>query len=624
MSWNIKRAKSTYALERWGEGYFDINEQGELTVLSQRNQTAGGIAFCELVKAVQAHGFSLPVLLRFPGILHDRVQLLSGAFDQAILRSGYQGAFQPIYPVKVNQQQSVIEALLKTPGVNVGLEAGSKPELLAVLAFSEAGGTVICNGYKDREYIRLALIGKQMGIAVYIVIEKLSELNAVLEEAESLAVEPLLGLRVKLSSISKGKWQNSGGTKSKFGLSTNDLLRMVERLKQSDHLDCLKLLHFHMGSQVANLKDVKIAVAEAARHFAELKRLGVPIEVVDVGGGLAVDYDGTRSRNDCSCNYSTEEYAEAIVEAFYQRCERENLAHPNLLTEAGRALTAHHAMLVTNVVEVEKGDDQLEVAENSDSALFRTMQAGLAQLTSLTAVEQLHDLDHAIQKGRQSYQQGELNLPQLAALESLFLRGCKVIRAQVERMAKPDHEVLDRLNSLLADKLFCNFSLFQSMPDSWAIQQIFPIVPLKRLNEAPLRRAVIEDLTCDSDGRIDQYVDGQGIEHSLPVHEPDGEPYLLGFFLLGAYQEILGDRHNLFGDTHSVNVVLDGSGGYRLEEPLQGDGIDELLRYVHFEPDRLAERFREKLAEQSFSEERRKLFESELIAGLTGYSYLED
>src|SRR5690606_17438845 len=511
-------------------------------------------------------GLSLPVLVRFSDILHDRVNRLCDAFNQAARQQDYQGRYTVVYPIKVNQQRRVVEEIIKaSPAMEhgqVGLEAGSKPELMAVLALSERpGSTIVCNGYKDREYIRLALIGQKLGHNVYIVIEKLTELNLILEEAQRLDVRPLVGVRARLASIGKGNWQNTGGEKSKFGLSSTQVLAVVQRLRDANALDCLRLLHFHLGSQIANIRDIQRGLGECARFYGQLRQLGAPVDVVDVGGGLGVDYEGTRSRSACSANYSLDEYAYHVVHAIKEECARNNLPHPALITESGRALTAHHAVLITDVIDVEQIEEQplsapSETAPSVIKNLWGDYQALLDSRNGRALLEIYHDAAYSLSEAQELFAHGVLNLEQRAQAEQLYQAVCLRIRAGLNPDNRAQREVIDELNEKLADKFFVNFSLFQSLPDIWGIDQIFPILPLENLDQPPTRRAVLQDITCDSDGRVDLYVDEQGVETTLPLPPYSADrPYLLCFFMTGAYQEILGDMHNLFGDTNSIDVA---------------------------------------------------------------------
>ncbi|MDH5785040.1 MAG: biosynthetic arginine decarboxylase [Chromatiales bacterium] len=624
--WNIQQAQHCYSTAHWGGGYFGINGAGHACIHPLRDP-AHAIDFVTLAAKLQAEGLSLPVLLRFNNILHDRVDTLTGAFDRAMSDEGYRGRYTAVYPIKVNQQRSVVEEIVHHGGERVGLEAGSKPELMAVLAMVPRGGTIVCNGYKDREYIRLALIGRAMGHQVYIVVEKPNELQLVQEESAALGIEPLLGVRLRLASIGAGNWQNTGGEKSKFGLSAGQVLQAVETLRAAGQLGHLKLMHVHLGSQLANIRDIQRGVREVGRFYSELRALGVDISVVDLGGGLGIDYEGSRSRSACSMNYSVEEYANNIVHTLYEVCSEHGLPHPDIVTESGRALTAHHAVLMTNVVDVERvpDGDGVEPPAEEDHPILHDMWYGLEHGAGRPVLELYHDTVHWQGEAQSMFLHGVLNLKQRALAEHYFFALCRVLERRLQPGARAHREALDELHQKLADKLFVNFSLFQSLPDIWGIEQVFPIMPLQRLDEPPTRHAVLEDLTCDSDGRVDHYVDSEGVEGSLRVHDlRPGEPYLVGFFLVGAYQEILGDMHNLFGDTDSVNVVLDGAGGYRLENPERGDTVDDLLRYVHFDPPMLMEHYREKLAACGLSEERHRHYLEELQAGIEGYTYFEE
>lgn len=626
MTWSLDQARATYNVCHWGGGYFDINAQGHLCVTPRRGQTGRAIDVFALAREIRDQGLGWPVLVRFSDILHDRVDTLCDAFAQAMENEGYGGGYTAVYPIKVNQQRTVVEQIRDHGGERVGLEAGSKPELMAVLGMSRPGGVIVCNGYKDREYIRLALIGRRLGHQVFIVIEKLSELELVLSEAADLGIDPLLGVRVRLSSIGAGKWQNSGGEKAKFGLTASQLLEAVAQLRQAQRLDCLQLIHFHLGSQLANIRDIQRGLREAARYYAELSRLGGNIKVVDVGGGLGVDYEGSRSRSFCSMNYSVQEYANNIVYTLKEICAEQGLPHPMIISESGRALTAHHAMLITNVIDVDSvpTGEQLQPPGAQAPAVIRNLWELLQQVDARAVLEAYHDAVHWLGEAQEMYTHGIIDLAQRATAEQLYYAICWRVRSLLNPASRAQRDVLEELNEKLADKYFCNFSLFQSLPDVWAIDQIFPVLPLHRLDEAPQRRVAIEDLTCDSDGRIDQYVDGEGIESTLPLHSPrPGEPYLLGMMMVGAYQEILGDMHNLFGDTDSVDVELTAE-GYRLVRPEHGDKVDELLSYVHFEPQELLAAYERKIAAAKLNPETAQAYLKELADGLNGYTYLEE
>lgn len=628
MTWNIQKARDTYNVAHWGNGYFDINDRGHLIARPDPRADHPGLDLYELTKQFPAHGLTLPVLVRFSGILHHRIDTLCGAFASAMEIDGYSGRYTAVYPIKVNQQRSVVEALLAHGGDRVGLEAGSKPELLAVLARSRPGGIVVCNGYKDREYIRLALIGTSLGHRVHIVVEKLSELELVIDEARALGVAPLLGVRVRLSSLGAGKWQNTGGEKSKFGLQAAEVLRVIGRLREAGMVEALQMMHFHMGSQIANIQHIQSGMREAARYYAELQAQGARIRVVNAGGGLGVDYEGTRSRSFCSMNYSVDEYAHNIVHAIKEICTEHDLPHPDIVTESGRALTAHHAVLITNVIEVEQaaGTARLAPVRPDEPQIIQDLGRGLVDVNTRPPLEIYHDAVHWLHEAQGMFSHGVLGLEERARAEDLYFATCHAVRERLQPSVRAHREVLDELNEKLADKFFLNFSLFQSIPDHWAIEQIFPVVPLHRLNEAPTRRAVLQDITCDSDGRVDMYVDGEGVEASLPLHAPQpGESYLMGIFMVGAYQEILGDMHNLFGDTDSVNIETTADGGNTFVEPRRGDTVDSVLRYVHFDAEDLLSAYRAKIeAAKHLSTGQREAYLRALQEGLSGYTYLED
>ncbi len=630
-NWTIHQSQTLYNIDNWGAGYFSINARGNLQVCPTQ-EAERAIDIDAVVQTALAEGHRLPLLLRFSDILQHRVQSLYQAFDSAMRAEAYDGGYTAIYPVKVNQQHSVINELLNSAQM-VGLEVGSKSELMAVLGISKTPAlSLVCNGYKDREYIRLALIGQQLGHRVYLVIEKLSELDIVLEQAAELGVQPCLGVRVRLASIGEGRWQNTGGEKSKFGLSAAQVLALLARLGAVDKLSCLQMLHFHLGSQLANIRDIQSGMQECARFYAELHRLGALINCVDVGGGLGVDYEGSHSRRACSMNYSFESYAHHIVHTLKEICEQQHLPQPHIFTESGRAMSAHHALLVTNTINVEQvpdaAIDPAAIDQNAPLVLQELLQLyqGLTEtgVNGHAAIEAWHDLRYWLGEAQTLYTHGVLNLGQRAVAEAIYFSCCRSIRACLNPAQRSHREVLDELNEKLADKYFCNFSLFQSIPDAWGIEQVFPIMPLHRLQEEPLRRAVIEDITCDSDGRINTYVSAEGTEASLPLHEWHAdEPYWLGIFLVGAYQEILGDMHNLFGDTDALHVRLNAE-SYQLEQACRGDQVDDLLRYVHFNIDELTQNYRAKIEAADLSATEKQNSLTALLSILSGYSYLQD
>ncbi|WP_374335479.1 arginine decarboxylase [Leeia sp.] len=628
MTWSVAQSRSVYGIRQWGAGFFDINDQGHVLV---RPHGKGGHALdlYTLAGSLRQAGLSMPMLVRFPDILQARVRQLTGAFVENIAKFGYQNQYTALYPIKVNQQEPVIESIIGTQHASIGLEAGSKPELMAVLALAPKGCTICCNGYKDREFVKLALMGQKLGHNVYIVIEKESEVQLVIDEAAKLGVLPQVGVRVRLSSLASGKWADTGGERAKFGLSAAQLLSVVQRFQQAGVGDGVRLLHFHMGSQIANLADYQSGFREAIRYYAELRALGLPIDRVDVGGGLGVDYDGTHSRNPSSINYDLDEYAGLIVSMLKEFCDEHSLPHPHIMSESGRAMTAHHALLIVNVTDVERHDDSVPAllqdpeAVRAQPEIIQWLVELLAQNDIEMATETYYRAAHYMSDISNQYAEGKLTLAQKALGEQCYFALCRRMLTLLQATQRSHRQVLDELHDKMADKYICNFSVFQSLPDTWAINQVLPILPIHRLEQAPTRRAVLQDLTCDSDGKIKQYVDEQSIESSLPVHEvAEGEEYLVGFFMVGAYQEILGDMHNLFGDTDSVNVYMDAQGQIRHAGLEVHDTIEDMLRYVHMQPDQLMTRYRDKVASSSLPDEERTAYLDALRLGLTRSSYL--
>lgn len=614
-----------YNIAKWGEGYFSINQTGQLCVHPEGPQGQPYAPLSEVLTLCQQAGLRTPVLMRFGGILQHRVQSLNKAFTEAVKACHYQASYTPVYPIKVNQQRRVVEEIVavREAGYPVGLEAGSKPELLAVLAMSgEVGNTIVCNGYKDEEYIRLALLGQRLGYQVFIVVEKLSELRHIIAQAKALNVTPVLGLRVRLMSVSKGNWQNSGGEKSKFGLSAAQLVTAVEQCQQVGLLDSVRMLHFHLGSQVANVRDIATGMEEAVRYYQELRGLGAPIDTLDVGGGLGVDYEGTGSRSYCSMNYTMGEYAHSIIAAVKKGADAFSLPHPHIISESGRALTAHHAVLVADIIDQEAMVPETAPALSGQAAEeLVTLQQQVETLATMAPTEAFDELQHLWLQLHQAYMAQTISIQERAIAEQWYMRGLAQVRQGLRHTNKYHNALRDELNSLLADKLFVNFSVFQSVPDVWGIDQIFPILPLQHLNEPLVRRAVVQDITCDSDGRIDRYVEEDGIENTLALPaQPISE---LGFFMVGAYQEILGDMHNLFGDTDSVDVHIDGQGVITLEHPIQGDTVSSVLRYVNFDPDRLLNTLLMLCQQAELSEQEKQTFLFDIREGLSGYTYLE-
>lgn len=622
-----------YNVPYWGAGFFHIDALGRVVVTPDKTRLDCKIPLIDIIDQLSKQGYATPVLLRFPDIIKTRINALFGAFEQAIQSYGYKGRYQCVYPIKVNQQNQVIESVTRAfaDKPNLGLEAGSKPELLAVLSHHhDQGSIIVCNGYKDREYVRHALLGSLLGHHVYIVVEKPSELELILDESARLNITPRIGVRARLASQSSGKWQASGGEKSKFGLNAAQILRLVERLREAGKLDCLQLVHFHLGSQIANIRDIQGGIRECGRFYAELRHMGANIEVVDVGGGLGVDYEGSRSQSHCSANYNLREYANNVVWGIGDVCEQYNLPHPMIISESGRAITAHHAVLISNVVGMESQlPTSLPDAPTSDAPLLlQNMWDSWKELHEKEdpgLLEIFHDSVSDLADVHTQYTLGIMSLQQRAWAEDLHLNLCLKLKAMLDPVNRMHRNLQDELNEKLADKCFVNFSLFQSLPDAWGIDQIFPIMPLSGLDQQPTRRGVIMDITCDSDGTIKEYVDGVGIENTLPMPElRHDETSYMGFFLVGAYQEILGDLHNLFGDTHSAEVCLNDDGTPVITNIIKGDNVDNLLRYVNIDPSMIRSAYQKLVDHPSLSAETRKELLEELEAGLQGYAYLED
>ncbi|MCE2569880.1 biosynthetic arginine decarboxylase [Motilimonas eburnea] len=631
---DLEAVRASYNVRHWSQGFYGINDEGEVYVAPKADEPNHTIALTEISQQVQAKGLSLPVLVRFPQILHQRVHNLCAAFNQAIADYQYDEKYLLVYPIKVNQQKEVVDQLLASQQdkevKQLGLEAGSKGELLAVLALAQkVSSVIVCNGYKDEEYIRLALIGEKLGHKVHIVLEKMSELAMVLREAKKLNVSPRLGLRVRLASQGKGKWQASGGEKSKFGLSASQVLQVLDVLKQNNQVDALQLVHFHLGSQMANIRDVRTGVSEAARFYCELRELGANLLCMDVGGGLAVDYDGTRSQSSNSMNYSLAEYANNIVYCIGDICKLYNQPMPMIISESGRALTAHHAVLISNVIGAESyTPEDITPPDAEQPLLLQNMWRSWLQLSGRNddraLIEIYHDCQSDLAEVHSQFAMGVLNLTQRAWAEQLNLRLCYELNQMLDTKNRFHRPIMDELTEKLADKFFVNFSLFQSLPDAWGIDQVFPVLPLSGLDKVPSSRAVLLDITCDSDGTVDQYVDGQGIETTLPVPPwSSDKEYLMGFFLVGAYQEILGDMHNLFGDTHSAVVVMDEQGKAEVVSIDEGDTVEDMLQYVHLDAQEFRAAFRDLISAKIPASEQQQIYQ-ELDLGLKGYTYLEE
>ncbi|MDX9948538.1 MAG: biosynthetic arginine decarboxylase [Bacteroidales bacterium] len=627
--WKIEDSAELYNVNGWGVNYFSINEKGNVEVKPTKNGV--GVDLKELIDELNLSDVATPLLIRFPDILDDRIITVSKCFKSAAEEYDYKAQNFIIYPIKVNQMRPVVEEIVSHgKKFNIGLEAGSKPELHAVIAINtDPESLIICNGYKDEAYIELALLAQKMGKRIFLVIEKLNELKLIISIAKRLKVKPNLGIRIKLASVGSGKWEESGGDISKFGLTSSELLEALDVIEKNKMVDCVKLIHFHIGSQVTKIRRIKVALREASQFYVQLRKMGFEVEFVDIGGGLGVDYDGTGSTNsESSVNYTIQEYVNDSVSTFVDAANKNNIPHPNVITESGRSLTAHHSVLVFEVLEATTQptwDDEETISEG-DHELVKELYELWDGVNQPRMLETWHDAQQIREEALDRFSLGLIDLKTRAQVEKLFWS----IAMRVYRLANVTKHVPDELrqiSKILSDKYFCNFSLFQSLPDSWAIDQIFPIMPIHRLNEEPTRAATIQDMTCDSDGKIDNFISTKNIPYHLPLHSLKAkEPYYLGVFLVGAYQEILGDLHNLFGDTNAVHVSVDED-GYKIDQVIDGETVAEVLEYVQYSPKKLV-RTVETWVSSSVKAgiitlEEGKEFLSNYRSGLYGYTYLE-
>ncbi len=627
--WTPARSAALYQIDGWGEPYFFVNAQGHVEVRPDPRLDRR-IDLYDLVGDLKARGLSMPLLVRFSDILADRIRRLNEAFSKAISEYNYAGVYRGVYPVKVNQQRHVVEEIVEFGRPwNYGLEAGSKPELLIALAASqEPGGLIICNGYKDEKYIETAVLAKGFDKTVVIVLERIEELDFAFKAADKLGIRPVLGVRAKLTAKGIGRWADSAGDRAKFGLTATEIVEVIDRLQARGMLDCLQLLHFHIGSQISSIRPIKTALREATHIFVELCRMGAPMKYLDVGGGLAVDYDGSKTDFHASRNYDIHEYAADVVGAIQEACKDANLEPPTIVSESGRAVVAHQSVLVFEVVgtsEIPIGD-AVAPAPNSNKVL-RDMYEAWQNATQQNVQEAWHDAAQAKEEAFTLFKLGYLSMRERAEAERLFWACCGKFLKLVRGMKQVPEELQD-LERIMAAIYYCNFSVFQSAPDSWAIDQLFPIMPIHRLDEEPARRGTIADLTCDSDGAIDKFIDVQDMKHVLELHafSPDA-PYYLGLFLNGAYQEILGDLHNLFGDTNCVHVQL-GREGYHVAHVVKGDSITEVLHYVQYNPEIMVESVRRQ-AERALRNGQITLPQVRLLMrhyedSLDAYTYLGD
>ncbi len=626
-AWTIKDSTELYNVNGWGRDFFSINEAGNVEV-TPAGPGSQKVDLKELVDDLRTRGLNLPLLIRFSDILRRRVEQLCGAFQQAIAENDYKGTYRGVYPIKVNQQRHVVEELIEYGRpFNLGIEAGSKPELLVALALQEnPEALILCNGYKDRAFIETALLAQKLGRRVIITMDRVGELDTILAAAGDLDLRPVIGVRARLSTKGAGKWVESTGDRSKFGVTTAEMVSAVERLRTLGMLDCLQLLHFHIGSQITNIRAVKDALREASRIYVELHGLGANMRYLDCGGGLGVDYDGSQTNFHSSVNYTLQEYAADIVSQIAEVCNAKGVPHPDIVTESGRALVAHHSVLIYNVLatnEILAGQVPESVGRD-EHPVIRQLSETYEGISRKNFQEGYHDALQIKEEAITAFNLGFLDLKARARVEELFWATCeKILKIVRDLPYVPDE--LEGLEKQLSDTYYCNFSLFQSLPDHWAVRQLFPTLPIHRLNRAPTRRAVLADLTCDSDGKIDEFIDLRDVKHFLELHSPNGEPYLIGTFLVGAYQEILGDLHNLFGDTDAVHVKMDGD-DYRVEHVVEGDSVAEVLAYVQYSKEDLISRVR-RAVEIALREKRLTMAESGRLMkryeeGLEGYTYL--
>jgi arginine decarboxylase len=627
--WTVSDAAEMYDIARWGKGYFSIGEEGHVRVHPEKDPDRW-LDLKQLVDRLQLRGIDLPILVRFAEILKHRLGEIHKAFESAINEHKYTGAYCCVYPIKVNQQRQVVEEVVRFgKPYHFGLEAGSKPELMAVVAMATEDTPIICNGFKDAEFIEMAMMALKMGRHIIPVVEKYTELELILNMAEKIGVRPMIGFRVKLAARGSGRWQQSGGYRSKFGLTVTEILRALNELKTRGMEDCFKLLHFHLGSQITNIRQIKGALNEAIRVYVDLARQGAGLEYLDVGGGLGVDYDGSQTNFESSANYTLQEYANDVVYHVQSVCDEAGVPHPTIISESGRAVVAYHSALVFGVLGVAgqgENDVPLQLAEDVEQPLHDLLDT-YQNLTVRNVLEAYHDASQSLDMAMSLFSGGYLPLVQRCTAENLFWAICH----KIQRLAKQLEfvpEELEGLDAQLSDTYFCNFSLFQSMPDSWAIKQLFPVMPIHRLDERPTRHAVLGDITCDSDGKIEQFIDRRDVKKTLPLHTFTGDPYYLGAFLLGAYQEILGDMHNLFGDTNAVHVSMDDGGQVVLEAVIKGDTVREVLDYVEFNVESLRGQFRAAVElavrEARIGYEEAGRFLRFYEGGLEGYTYLEE
>ena len=628
-NWSVADSTDLYEVARWGNGYFSIADNGNLLVHPDRNPKRH-VDLKELIDRLQVRGIDLPILLRFGEILQHRLQEIHQAFSSSMKESSYQGDYCCIYPIKVNQQRQVVEEVLRFGRpYQFGLEAGSKPELLAVIALADNQTPIICNGFKDAEFIEMVMLAQKIGRNIIPVVERFSELPQLLDCAERIGVRPNIGMRMKLATRGSGRWHASAGFRSKFGLSVSELMKGVDLLAGRDMSDCFQLLHFHQGSQITNIRHIKAALNESARVYVELVKRGAGLKFLDVGGGLGVDYDGSQTNFESSVNYSLQEYANDVVSHVQNVCDDAGIEHPTIMSDSGRAVVAYHSMLVFSVLGVSEQASHEHIGQPSPNVeqpvqdLLETFEG----LNVSNLLESYHDAQQSLDTAMNLFASGYLPLDQRALVEQVYWSICQRINKLAKQLEYIPEEI-EAISPSLCDTYFCNFSLFQSIPDSWAIKQLFPLMPIHRLHERPDCSAVLGDVTCDSDGKIEQFIDRRDVKRSLPLHSLRNEPYYLGAFLVGAYQEILGDLHNLFGDTHAVHISSDEHGRVAVDTVVKGDTVSQVLQYFEFNPEELAKNLRcsieEAVRDGLISDGQAGRFIRFYEDGLGGYTYLEE
>ena len=630
--WSAAQSAELYGIRNWGAGYFDINDAGEVTIRVPGEGGTAPVSLMEIIEGMKQRGLQMPVLLRLDNLLEAQIRLLNESFARAIQATGYQGRYRGVFPIKVNQQCSVIEEMARVGApYGHGLEAGSKAELLIALAHLEPDtGYIICNGYKDEEFVDLALQSTRLGFRCIIVVETPTELPIILESSRRLGVRPMLGVRVKLAAKVEGHWNESSGDRSIFGLTTAQIVELIDDLRKHEMLDCLQLLHYHLGSQIPNIRDIRGGVQEACRYYVALKKEGAALGYLDLGGGLGVDYDGSQTNSHYSKNYSLDEYCTDVIETIMSTLGPADVAHPVIVTESGRATVAYSSILLFNILDVTSYEpaEAAPALPEDEHELVKNLREVLNGVTAKTAKECFNDAGYYREEIRELFRRGQIGMRSLSRAESIYLHIVWAIIGVLQKVRRVPAG-FEGLEESLADIYYGNFSVFQSLPDVWAIEQVFPIIPVHRHNEAPTRRAILADITCDSDGKIDKFIESSGLQRTLPVHAwHEKEEYYFGVFLVGAYQETLGDLHNLMGDTNVASVRLHADGSFEFVREMSGDSIADVLSYVEYQPQRLLEQLR-RTAEQAVKKERISLAQrQELLesfnASLRGYTYYED